>query len=137
MKADILGIYWIRKLHGVMSDVFQVVWIFRHARNTVNVFEDSLTEAIILHNVSEVGAVDLWQKGARFVCVVTLSQKQMDVSLRVLESPWLVKYDSFLQHNRNAGATGICCARRRSRQTMLPTIVHLIIPYLANKPLES
>ena len=85
--ADTPSIFWIRKIRRVFKNIFLIVWIFRHGHNTVNVFEDSLTEAIIVRNihVGEISAIDLRQKLARFSCVVTLSQEQTNVSLRGLK----------------------------------------------------
>ena len=55
-------------------DISRIVWIFRHGDDTVNVFEDGLTEAIVVRNihVGEIIAIDLRQKLARFGSVVTL-----------------------------------------------------------------
>ena len=57
-QADILGIFWIRKLRRVMPDVLLIVWILRHAGNTFNVVENSLTETIVADNVLELRAID-------------------------------------------------------------------------------
>ena len=76
-KADLPSVFWVRKIWRVFKDISLIVWIFRHGNDTVNVFENSLTEAIIALNihVGEILAVDLRQKLARFSRVVTLSQK--------------------------------------------------------------
>lgn len=76
-KADIPSVFWIRKIRRIFKNVSLIVWIFRHGNNTVNVFEDSLTEAIVALNihVGEILAVNLRQKLPCFSRVVTLSQK--------------------------------------------------------------
>ena len=76
-KADLPSVFWVRKIRRVFKNISLIVWIFRHGNDTVNVFENSLTEAIIALNihVGEILAVDLRQKLARFSRVVTLSQK--------------------------------------------------------------
>ena len=76
-KADLPSVFWVRKIRRVFKNISLIVWIFRHGNDTVNVFENSLTETIIALNihVGEILAVDLRQKLARFSRVVTLSQK--------------------------------------------------------------
>ena len=59
-QADILGIFWIRKLRRVMPDVLLIKWILGHAGNTLNVIENSLTETIIADIVFELRAIDCW-----------------------------------------------------------------------------
>lgn len=86
VQADILSIFRIRKVLRVMFDKFIIVWIIRHGYDAVKVFKDSLTEAIIGHNVFEVRPIDARQNLARFGCVVTLSHKQIKVSLRGFEA---------------------------------------------------
>ena len=75
--ADTPSIFWVCKIGRVLLNISRIVWIFRHGDNTVNVFEDGLTEAIVVRNihVGEVIAIDLRQKLARFSSVVTLSQE--------------------------------------------------------------
>ena len=57
-QVDILGILGIRKLRRVMPDILLIIRILRHAGNTFNVVENSLTETIIADNVLELRAID-------------------------------------------------------------------------------
>ena len=85
-------------------NIFLIVWILRHAHDFVNVvdLEDSLTEAIIGDSVIEARAIDLRQKAARLSCVVTLLEKQINVSLRVLkrlaDAFYFLQYKARPQH---------------------------------------
>ena len=74
-RAGIPRVFGIRKIRRVCIDIFLMEVILRHGRNTVGVFEDSLTEAIIVHSIhvlEGVAAVDLLQKLARSSRVMTV-----------------------------------------------------------------
>ncbi len=61
----------------VISNEGVVERIFLHAHETVNAFEDRLTEAIEVRNVGELGVVQLRHLLARFIRIVSLSRESI------------------------------------------------------------